>query len=75
MASQRQADKKHKKHKKQSFALLQVTPFRYFSIFFSIAKHAFIFDRCRRNSAAVTPVKYECDPKNLHSTLVKPNIP
>ena len=25
----------------------------------------FIFDRCRRSSAAVTPVKYECDAYNL----------
>ena len=25
----------------------------------------FIFDRCCRSSAAVTPVKYECDANNL----------
>ena len=28
-----------------------------------------IFDRCPRNSAAMTPVKYECDAKNLIGTL------
>ena len=29
----------------------------------------FIFDRCRRSSAAATPVKYECDSKNLTCTF------
>ena len=29
----------------------------------------FIFDRCRRSSAAVTPVKYECGANNLTGTL------
>ena len=31
----------------------------------------FIFDRCRRSSAAVTPVKYECDANNLTGTFVE----
>ena len=29
----------------------------------------FIFDRCHRSSAAVAPVKYECDSNNLRSTF------
>ena len=31
----------------------------------------FIFDRCHRSSAAVTPVKYECDWGDLRSTFAK----
>ena len=31
----------------------------------------FIFDRCHRRLAAVTPVKCECDLKNLTSTFAK----
>ena len=45
------------------------------SVIFQIIQHCqstcymlnitFIFDRCHRNSATVTPVKYKCDSKNL----------
>ena len=34
----------------------------------------FIFDRCRRSSAAVTPVKYECDANNLTGTFERSEI-
>ena len=34
----------------------------------------FIFGRCRRSSAAVTPVKYECDSGNLTGTFAKSKI-
>ena len=34
----------------------------------------FIFDRCRRSSAAVTPVKYECDANNLTGTFARSKI-
>ena len=34
----------------------------------------FIFDRCRRSSAAVTPVKYECDANNLTGTSERSKI-
>ena len=34
----------------------------------------FIFDRCHCSEAAVTPVKYGCDSKNLTGTFVKINI-
>ena len=34
----------------------------------------FIFDMCRRSSAAVTHVKYECDAKNLTGTFTGPKI-
>ena len=36
---------------------------------FLLLNITFIFDRCRRSSAAVTLVKYECDAKNLTGTL------
>ena len=35
---------------------------------------AFIFDRCCRSSAAMTPVKYECDSKNLTCTFARLKI-
>ena len=35
---------------------------------------AFIFDRCRRSSAAMTPVKYECDLKNITCTFARLKI-
>ena len=31
----------------------------------------FIFDRCRRSSAAVAPVKYKCDSNNLRSNFLE----
>ena len=34
----------------------------------------FIFDRCRRSSAAVTPVKYECDANNLTGSFARSKI-
>ena len=34
----------------------------------------FIFDRCRRSSAAVTPVKYKCDSRNLRGTFARSKI-
>ena len=34
----------------------------------------FIFDRCCRSSAAVTPVKYECDANNLTGTFARSKI-
>ena len=34
----------------------------------------FIFGRCRRSSAAVTPVKYECDSGNLAGTFTRSKI-
>ena len=34
----------------------------------------FIFDRCCRSSAAVTPVKYECDINNLTGTFARSKI-
>ena len=34
----------------------------------------FIFDRCCRSSAAVTPVKYECDTNNLTGTSARLKI-
>ena len=34
----------------------------------------FIFDRCRRSSAAVAPVKYECDGNNLPGAFTRPKI-
>ena len=34
----------------------------------------FIFGRCRRSQAAVTPGKYECDSKNLRDTFVRSKI-
>ena len=34
----------------------------------------FIFDRCCRSSAAVTPVKYECDTNNLTGTSARSKI-
>ena len=52
-----------------------------FSEFFSIIKtHAtelnivFIFDRCRRSSAAVAPVKYKCDSNNQRGTFARTKI-
>ena len=33
-----------------------------------------IFDKCRRSSAAVTPVKYECDANNLRGTFARSKI-
>ena len=33
-----------------------------------------IFDRCRRSSAAVTSVKYECDSKDLRVTFASSYI-
>ena len=35
---------------------------------------AFIFGRCRRSSAAVTPVKYKCDLRNLTCTFARSKI-
>ena len=35
---------------------------------------AFIFDRCRRSSAAVAPVKYKCDSNNLRGTFARTKI-
>ena len=50
-------------------------PFRCFPNFSALPKHTLaltcIFDRCRRNPAAVTPVKYECDSKNIIGTLAR----
>ena len=34
----------------------------------------FMFDRCRRSSAAVAPVKYECDLNNLRGTFTSSKI-
>ena len=34
----------------------------------------FIFDRCRRSSAAVAPVKYECDWDNLTGAFIRSKI-
>ena len=34
----------------------------------------FIFDRCCRSSAAVTPVKYECDANNITGTFARSKI-
>ena len=34
----------------------------------------FIFDRCRRSSAAVAPVKYKCDSNNLRRTFARSKI-
>ena len=34
----------------------------------------FIFDRCRRSSAAVAPVKYECDWNNLTGAFTRSKI-
>ena len=34
----------------------------------------FIFDRCRRSSDATTPVKYECDSKNMIGTFARSKI-
>ena len=34
----------------------------------------FIFDRCHRSSAAVTPVKYESDANNLTGTFARSKI-
>ena len=34
----------------------------------------FIFDRCHRSWAAVTPTKYECDANNITGTLARSNI-
>ena len=34
----------------------------------------FIFDRCRRSSAAATPIKYECDAKNVTGTFARSKI-
>ena len=60
--------------------LSKFPPFRYFRFF----KHCqntryllnitFIFDRCRRSWAAVTPVKYECDSKNLTGNFARSKI-
>ena len=35
---------------------------------------AYIFDRCRRSWAAGTPVKYECDSRNLTCTFARSTI-
>ena len=54
----------------------QFPPFRYFPNFSELPKHMlaieyFIFGRCRRSSAAVTPVKYECGWNNLTCTFAR----
>ena len=55
--------------------LSQFPPFRYFPNFRDrgntrpLLNITFIFDMCHRSWAAVTPVKYECDSKNLTVTL------
>ena len=47
-------------------------------IFFIVKRHllniAFIFDRCRRSSAAGTPVKYEYDSRNLACSFARSKI-
>ena len=39
-----------------------------------LLKITFIFDRCRRSSAAVAPVKYKCDSNNLRITFARSKI-
>ena len=40
----------------------------------NLLKITFIFDRCRRSSAAVASVKYKCDSNNLRSTFERSKI-
>ena len=61
--------------------LSQFHPFRYFPNFFQHCQNTcwllnsmFIFDRCRRSSAAVAPVKYKCDSNNLRGTFTRSKI-
>ena len=63
--------------------LSQFPPFRYFPNFSASPKYmlaivnlyiTFKFDWCCRSSAAVTPVKYECDANNLTGTLTASKI-
>ena len=66
----------------QGWGWLSLFPlFRYFPNFSSLSKHnltvkyiVFIFDRCHRSSAAVTPVKYECDSRNITCTFARSKI-
>ena len=50
------------------------------SLFFNIVNTGyllnimFIFDRCCRSSAAVTPVKYQCDVNNITGTFARSKI-
>ena len=39
-----------------------------------LLKITFIFDRCRRSSAAVAPVKYKCDSNNLRGSFARSKI-
>ena len=34
----------------------------------------FVFDRCRRSSAVVTSVKYECDSRNITGSFARSKI-
>ena len=56
----------------------QFHPFRYFPNFSALSKHIlaieFIFDRCRRISAAVALVKYKCDSNNLKGIFARSKI-
>ena len=45
-----------------------------FSWFFSTLNIMLIFDRCCHSLAAVTPLKYECDEKNLTGTFARLKI-
>ena len=60
--------------------LSQFSPFRYFPHFRYcqnkrwLLNIAFIFGRCRRSSAAMAPVKYECDWDNLTGAFTRSKI-
>ena len=58
--------------------LSQFFPFCYFPHFSLLSKQTknitFIFGRCHRSSAVVTPVKYECDSANLTGTFARSKI-
>ena len=58
-------------------SLSQLPPFRYFPYFSNTLKllnSMFIVNRCRRSSDAATPVKYECDSKNMIGTFARSKI-
>ena len=48
--------------------------FQYYQNTRHLLKITFVFDRCRRSSAAVAPVKYKCDSNNLRSNFARSKI-
>ena len=67
-------------NKSESWGGGHFPPFRYFPNFQHnqntcyLLNTTFIFDRCHRSKAAATPVKYECDSRNLTGNFAQSNI-